>query len=71
VRCQLSTEAKLSPQLALELVGLSAGAMLERLEDPERRKAAKKQLRRCVEPLRGAVCVAEMRGGVLLLLGRQ
>lgn len=67
----MSVTAKLSHRLALELVGLSAEAMLERIHDGERRKAAKKQLRRSVEPLRGATCEVELREGTLVLLSRR
>ena len=59
----------------LELLGVSAGEMLARLDanggQPEVRKATKRVLRECVLPLCGAVCVAELRGEELAVLARQ
>lgn len=65
-----STCAKLAHGLALRLVGLSAGEMLRRMQQPpEQSKAAKRQVRKAVEQLRGAVCDAEVRSGTAVLLG--
>ncbi|KAJ1629660.1 hypothetical protein T492DRAFT_1117676 [Pavlovales sp. CCMP2436] len=50
----MSVRAQLSHPLTQRLLGLSARAMLERLEDAERRRAAKRHLRTVTESLRGA-----------------
>ena len=70
LRPMMSICARLSHALALQLVGLSAREVLARIQAPDGRRAAKKALRRCVEPLRGVACDVQVCDGTLVLLAR-